>query len=151
MTSGVLPPRVVPATNRLRAFVRRVGFAPPLLLLAFLAPLPAGTEGHIAGLPSLCGFHNLTGLPCPGCGITRAVVCLAHGRILEAVVYHPLSPLVFAALVFVTVSRLVEMARPGWGMRPLPPRLLAAGAWVLLVLLGAVWVLRLTGQLPAPP
>ncbi len=154
MTSGTLPPPAVPATNRLNrlsTFVRRIGFAPPLLLLAFLAPLPHGPAGHIAGLPSLCLFHNLTGWPCLGCGMTRALVCFAHGRAAEAVLFHPLAPLVFAALVLVTVARTVEMVRPGWGMCPLPPRLLAAGAWGLLVLLGAVWVLRLTGQLPAPP
>lgn len=151
MTSGARPATAVPATNRLGAFARRVGFAPPLLLLAFLAPLPHGAAGKIAGLPSLCGFHNLTGLPCPGCGITRAVVCLAHGRFAEAVIYHPLSPLVFAALVFVTLARAAEMVRPGWGMRPLPPRLLAAGAGVFLGLLVMVWVLRLSGRLPAPP
>jgi hypothetical protein len=31
-----------------------------------------------------CAFHNLTGLNCPGCGATRAVYALLHGRWLVA-------------------------------------------------------------------
>lgn len=27
----------------------------------------------------ICGIHRLTGLPCPGCGLTRAFVSVAHG------------------------------------------------------------------------
>ncbi len=150
MTSGALPPTAIPATNRLEAFMRRVGWAAPLLLLAFLVPLPHGPAGQIAGLPSLCLFHNLTGRPCLGCGITRALVCLAHGRGAEAITFHPLGPLVFAALVFVALNRAAEGVRPGWGIR-LPPRLIAASAWLGLALLFAVWMLRLTGRLPAPP
>ena len=138
------------ATNRLGALGRRVGFAPPLLLLAFLAPLPHGPAGQIAGLPSLCVFHNVTGQPCLGCGMTRALVCAAHGHFAQATIFHPLGLFVFTALVFVTLARLAEWVQPDWKMR-LPPRLLTAGAWAALALLGAVWVLRLTGRLPAPP
>lgn len=151
MTSGAPPQTAaIPATNRLSAFGRGVGFAPPVLLLAVLAPLPHGPAGQIASLPSLCLFHNLTGRPCLGCGMTRALVCLAHGRAAEAVSYHPLAPVVFAVLVFVTLGRAAEFARPAWAIRP-SPRLLAGTAYAGLVLLGIVWVLRLTGRLPAPP
>ncbi len=44
-----------------------------------------------------CGFRKLTGLYCPGCGGTRAVVALAKGQLLTSLYYHPL-PLYFAAL-----------------------------------------------------
>lgn len=32
-----------------------------------------------------CQFHRLTGLNCPGCGMTRAVYALLHGHLLLAV------------------------------------------------------------------
>ena len=32
-----------------------------------------------------CQFHRLTGLNCPGCGMTRAVYALLHGHLLRAV------------------------------------------------------------------
>lgn len=40
------------------------------------------------GLP--CLFHLITGLYCPGCGGTRAVVYLLHGQVLKSIQYHPL-------------------------------------------------------------
>ena len=32
----------------------------------------------------VCQFHRLTGLNCPGCGMTRAVYALLHGHLAEA-------------------------------------------------------------------
>ena len=36
-----------------------------------------------------CSFHALTGLYCPGCGGTRAVVYLFKGDILRSFRFHP--------------------------------------------------------------
>lgn len=41
----------------------------------------------------VCPFHALTNLPCPGCGMTRALISLAHLDVVEAVSMHPFSPL----------------------------------------------------------
>jgi hypothetical protein len=46
----------------------------------------------------LCGFHWLTGRPCPFCGLTRALFALAKGHWREAVHFNALSPLGFAML-----------------------------------------------------
>lgn len=37
-------------------------------------------------------FHTLTGLYCPGCGGTRAVLSLIKGDLRMSVQYHPLVP-----------------------------------------------------------
>ncbi len=60
-------------------------------------PVP-GRDGRIAHLPSFCPFYILTGLPCPGCGLTRAFVCLGHGQWRESLHWHPLGWLVFLLL-----------------------------------------------------
>ncbi len=60
-----------------------------ILALSALLPLP-GADGRIAHLPSLCPFYALTGLPCPGCGLTRSFVCLGHGQFLQSLHWHPL-------------------------------------------------------------
>jgi hypothetical protein len=49
-------------------------------------------------LAALCGFHWLTGLPCPLCGLTRAVLALAKGQWAAALHFNALSPLAFAML-----------------------------------------------------
>lgn len=64
--------------------------------LAVFAILWAYTPGDS---PSLCGFHWLTGRPCPLCGLTRAMFQLAKGHWQKAIEYHALSPLVPVILV----------------------------------------------------
>lgn len=121
-----------------------VGIAPLALLLAALAPLPENGGATIAGLPSLCLFRALSGLPCPGCGILRSLVCCGHGRWAEAAAYHPLGPGVFALLAMWTMARLLPV--PKWAAAALPA---VIGAGLALVL--GVWGARLGGLLPTPP
>ena len=65
---------------------------------SILLPLP-GRDGHLGHLPSICPFYNLTGLPCPGCGLTRAFVCLGHGQWRESLHWHPLGWLIYAVFL----------------------------------------------------
>ena len=49
---------------------------------------------HVLGLDWIaqgapCNIYRLTGWYCPGCGGTRAVKALLHGRILASLLYHP--------------------------------------------------------------
>lgn len=37
-----------------------------------------------------CPFRNLTGMPCPGCGMTRAWFAFLRLDILSAIYYHPM-------------------------------------------------------------
>lgn len=39
--------------------------------------------------PTLCWFRGISGLPCPGCGLTRAVIHLARGELTRSFVLHP--------------------------------------------------------------
>ncbi len=52
---------------------------------------PAGSD------VTLCLFRNATGLPCPTCGTTRAVLAAADGRVLDAALFNPF--VVIAAIV----------------------------------------------------
>ncbi|HYW43384.1 MAG TPA: DUF2752 domain-containing protein [Bryobacteraceae bacterium] len=75
---------------------RRVPLGPlaaaALLVALFSIRLPATPTVQ------LCGFHWLTGRPCPLCGLTRAVFALAKGHWREAVRFNALSPLGLAML-----------------------------------------------------
>ena len=46
----------------------------------------------------VCGFHYLTGHPCPLCGLTRALFLLAKGDCINAIHLNALSPFVFGFL-----------------------------------------------------
>lgn len=50
---------------------------------------------------SLCPFLNLTGIPCPLCGVTRSFGAMLHGQLGRAVGYNRLGPaLLLSALAF---------------------------------------------------
>ena len=43
------------------------------------------------GLPTpLCPLHAVTGIPCPGCGMTRAARSLMQGNFRDAALFNPL-------------------------------------------------------------
>lgn len=46
-----------------------------------------------------CPFRYIWGVPCPGCGMTRALYALLRLRFIEAWNYHPLVYLVFPAVI----------------------------------------------------
>ncbi len=87
-----------------------------------------------------CVFHKLTGLHCPGCGMTRAAHATLHGRLGEAFRYNPLG-MILLPLAGVGVGIGVI----GWVRRkPLPFRLNVGGvgAWGIVWLVVGFWVLR---------
>lgn len=70
----------------------------------------------VDGGPVLCPFRLATGLPCPGCGLTRSWVALAHGDFSTALadnLFGPVSMLFVAATVLIAVVlRVVAPTRP---------------------------------------
>ena len=50
--------------------------------------------------PTLCIWKKLLGVACPGCGLTRGVCSLVHGRWTEAIEFNPLSPLAVGILLW---------------------------------------------------
>ena len=57
-----------------------------------------------------CPVYRLTGIPCPGCGLTRAWCCFLAGDWKSAVGYHPL----FLAAPFYLLA-VVAGDFPCWG------------------------------------
>ena len=50
-----------------------------------------------------CPFRYATGIPCPGCGMTRAYLLVFEGDFAGAFAMHPLWPLIPIALVLLAV------------------------------------------------
>lgn len=109
---------------------------------------PEANELRLFGwaLPSTCWFRLLTGWPCAGCGMTRAVVLALHGELRAAWQTHPFALPLLALGTAQAGIRLAGLA--GWSR----PRQRAAdrafvGAFIaLLALLLGWWGLRLVGQ-----
>ena len=52
---------------------------------------------------TICGFKNLTGLPCPGCGLTHSFCALGKGDFGGAFGFNLLGPPLFFALVLLWI------------------------------------------------
>jgi len=52
-------------------------------------------------IPVFCFFKNLTGYPCPSCGVTRSVAQLFQGNFVEAIYMNPLGLIVFMIITIV--------------------------------------------------
>jgi len=99
-----------------------------------LAPL----ADRAAELAPACLFRSMTGLPCPTCGSTRAVLALARLDLAGAVVLNPLAAA--AAIVFVAGGLIAAIA--ALAGRPLrePQRYPPAARIALLAAVAANWV-----------
>jgi hypothetical protein len=70
-----------------------------LLVAAFCPP-------HGLGI-NVCWFSGATGLPCPGCGVTRSLSCGLRGLWLESWHYHPMGLLILALFGFTAAQSLL--------------------------------------------
>lgn len=60
----------------------------------------------LLALPGLCLFHRVTGLDCPGCGMTRAFAALLRGDLGAAEALHPFSgPLLLGCVLLALLPR----------------------------------------------
>lgn len=66
-------------------------------------------------LPQICSLRRLTGYPCPGCGMTRSFISMAHVQFSAAFSYHPLGPLLFLATVAQIPYRLWRLRSSAQG------------------------------------
>jgi hypothetical protein len=97
-------------------------------------------------LPELCTMRRFTGLSCPGCGLTRSFISLAHGDMASAWSYNPAGLLLFALVAIQIPFRTYQLWRIRRGQRELA---LPFVAQIVFAVLGcallAQWTLRLAG------
>lgn len=113
--------------------------------IVIAALLPAG---GIEDGPVLCPFRALTGLPCPGCGLTRSWVYLMHGDIGSSLASNWFGPVLIVAIVLlavVSVRARLARKRPA-DLDKLVKSPVVLGLFALFVAYGAVrLILTMTG------
>jgi len=77
-----------------------------LILLAGLAAIQIGLTA--AGWQSWqCPIYAVSGMPCPGCGLSRATVLLARGQWNAAIHMHAFAPVVLVAVFGFTIAGIL--------------------------------------------
>lgn len=105
----------------------------------------------LADMP-LCPSRALIGVPCPGCGLTRATFAAAHGDFHGMVHLHPLAPLLTPLLIFSVVRTVLvhsrAIRRDRWDILGK----LSNRWWgVFALLIVGLWAARLAGLLGGHP
>ena len=54
-----------------------------------------------------CPFFRLTGIPCPGCGLSRAIMLLLKGDLVSSLRFHAFAPIFLFAIVALILSVLL--------------------------------------------
>lgn len=96
----------------------------PLAFFAAVAGRPRVEDG-----PIVCVSRLFWGVPCPGCGLTRAFCFMAHGEFEAAIRFNAMAPLAAAYLGAIWLYYVLAAARdvpPAW-----PTDAIAAGALVV--------------------
>lgn len=144
--------QLAPASAWAGWFIRQV--TPGRLSLLGLVIAAAVPRAWVESGPVFSPFRLSTGLPDPGCGITRSMVALAHGDLAGSLFFHPLGIAVAALLAaFVLVDfnpwrAGLSVAHP----KPAPLHssmallqwlMLGPAPWVGIAAFVVVWLVRL--------
>ncbi len=119
-------------------------FALPAFIATFFLPV------HGVGAPS-CPVPLVTGRPCLGCGMTRALTALSHGEFGIAWFDHPFSYLVWPVMAWLALGAVVpKLRRRSLEYVERRDPSLSRLAWTLFALFLAFGVFRFAGGYPAP-
>ncbi len=94
-----------------------------------------------------CLFYNATGLYCAGCGTTRAMHALLHGRVIEALHDNALFVAALPLILYVVVTYALSVWRSNaWPQIDVnPTRLTRRGMLIFLLMVGFMLARNLPG------
>lgn len=115
-----------------------------VFVFAALFQIQNGDRVSLAGwtIPETCTSKAYLNLPCPGCGLTRSFVALAHGDWIASYSFHRLG---WATALFVFLQipyRTARLIHPNQS-RPKASRYLQTFALVLVIAILVNWVVEL--------
>jgi len=94
------------ASDRLPWPVIALWLGAPSLILALAFFLKIGPDRQVLipwlniPLPETCAMHSQFGIDCPGCGLTRSFIQIAHGNPRSAIALNPTGLLLFVYVAF---------------------------------------------------
>lgn len=112
-------------------------------LLSFAALIQIGLAG--AGLHGwVCPIQASIGVPCPGCGLSRATAALILGQWHLAITMHPFAPGFIAGILLLVLVSLLPGGIHARAVRTLDAVERHTGFFICIVIsLGVQWSLRI--------
>jgi len=100
------------------AFLIAAGLVLALALVLDVRDQGVVLPGMDIPLPESCWFKRITGMGCPGCGLTRSVISLVHGNFLDAWDFNPGGYLFFFLITAQLPYRIAQIWRIRRGLAP---------------------------------
>ena len=97
----------------------------------------------------VCPLRAITGIDCPGCGMSRAFCSISEGNVMHSFIHHPLGLLTYVTFLVIMMRNLGEWLLQRRFKPLLPPRPRRVAIWTALALLLLAWIGRLTGLIPS--
>lgn len=112
-------------------------------LLSFVALMQIGLAG--AGLHGwACPIQASLGVPCPGCGLSRAMAALLFGQWHLAIMMHPFAPGFLAGILLLALMSLLPGGIRARAVRTIDAVERRTGFFICIVIgLGVHWSLRI--------
>ncbi len=126
--------------GRIRSLYRKHR-APVSALLA--AALIAALYSRIG-----CPLRYLTGIPCPGCGMTRAALALLRLDFADAFSWHPM---IFAIVPYALVTGILLLTKKTSLHRLLPSAIVLAGCMVIVYVIRMILYFPGSGPMAPDP
>ena len=89
-----------------------------------------------------CLFHTLTGLECPGCGMTRAFHAISHGDFAAAINYNIFAPVVYLCFTLTLLSDIACLTMGRRILLRIPEKMKQVSAYNALFLVITYGILR---------
>lgn len=120
-------------------------------LLSTIWPLALAPVVVWLGIP-LCPSRSMFGVPCPGCGLTRATVAMLELDFHHMLEMHPLAPIVTPLVVWWIASAALTSAGLKSAAKWDPGKVIPRWAWIGVgIALVGLFVARLGGMFGGLP
>lgn len=120
-----------------------------IIVLAMVLQVRSDQRVFVSGLaavpvPETCGMQIMFGRPCPGCGLTRSFIHLAHGDWRSSLAIHRIGWLLALLVVCQIPYRLLALWRPELTVRPLWGWAIGA---IVVIALSVNWIYNLIQEI----
>jgi hypothetical protein len=91
---------------------------------------------------TICGFKNLTGLPCPGCGLTHSFCEIGKGHMASAFGWNWLGPPLFLLMILVwfqSLFVLTKQFKPAFALDRLAARVRPLRLFAIAFAVYGIW------------
>ena len=94
-----------------------------------------------------CSFKHLTGVSCPGCGLTRSFHAFANFHINEAFGFHLIGPFILIGFLILFLKLAIE-AITGRGIKAkLKPGITKVLIIIFVIVWVGFWIVRMIGEI----